>query len=81
MEMEEEKENTPDEVNEPETVYLKNRITHYSSYEEENEARLKYWAALSYEEHLENVNQLIKQVYKEQIRDGQNKSKTIKFRE
>jgi len=77
--MEEEKENNTGELNEPEAGHLQKRLTFYSSFEEENLSRYKFWAGLSYSDHLYNVTRLIEQIYQEEIEENQNKPKIIKF--
>ena len=62
-----------DELNEPEARYQKNPIQLFSSFEESNEADAKQMAAISPTEHLKNVTALIKQVYKEELKEPMDK--------
>jgi hypothetical protein len=62
-----------DELNEPEATYNKNPIQSFSSFEESNEANAKQMAAMSPIEHLKNVTALIKQVYKEELKEPMDK--------
>ena len=62
-----------DELNEPESVYEKKTIQRFSSFEESNEADAKQMAAITPIEHLKNVTALIKQVYKEELKEPMDK--------
>ena len=67
------------EAGEPEYAYYHNKIQFFSSFDEETKAKYKYWAGLTYIEHLENTVQLIAQIYKDELINIQKMSKKIKF--
>jgi len=50
-------------ANEPIGFYNSRKITFYKSFEEENEAKYAYYASLTMQERLNQLNQLLKQIY------------------
>lgn len=59
--MADEKEDT--HANEPIGFYNSRKITFYKSFEEENEEKIAYYASLTMEERLQQLNLLLKQIY------------------
>lgn len=56
-----------DQVNEPETAYSNKRITFFKSFEEENEDTRRYYASLTPEERLMQVNELVKRNFADEL--------------
>jgi hypothetical protein len=50
-------------VNEPAGFYGSRKITFYKSFEEENAAKIAYYASLTMHERLYLLNQLLRQIY------------------
>jgi len=55
------------QVNEPETAFSNKRITFFKSFEEENEDTRRYYASLTPEERLRQLNELIKRIFSEEL--------------
>jgi hypothetical protein len=72
----EKQENT---ANESGGVYGNGKITFYKSFEEENEAKIAYYASLSPLECLKQLNALLRQVYGEEFSDDKKLGTKIYF--
>ena len=62
-----------DKLNEPKAIYEKKSIQHFSCVEESNQTNAKQMAAIPPIDHLKNVTALIKQVYKEELKEPMDK--------
>ncbi len=66
-------------VNEPLGFYPSRKITFYKSFEEENAAKIAYYASLTPVECMAQLNALLRQFYKNRLEQSRGLGTTIRF--